>query len=106
MSVEISNGTQTGGAEATLYEPTGDASWLCSVDLSNMVDGDTVVLRAKAPGEGGTYRTFDTWTGLGGQLGGITMTMFGPHTHPDGIRYTLEQPLGTGKDFVWSVFSP
>lgn len=103
MAQNVSNGEATGGAEATLYDASGDATWLLFVDLLNMVDGDTLVLRAKSPGEGGTYRTWAEESYSGAALSGLQMAKFGPHAHSLGVRYTLEQSVGTGKDYTWRL---
>lgn len=103
MAVNISTGVATGGAEQTLYETSGDATWIMYVDLDDMEDGDILVLRAKSPDASSTYRTIDAAAIEGGQLQGIGIKPFGPHSHSLGVRYTLEQSVGTGRTFNWRL---
>lgn len=102
MAENLFSDTLTGGAEQTIYDASGDATYICHVDLVNLVDGDLVTLRAKAPGEGGTYRTVAIRDVVGGEED-VEMVTFGPHAHNNGIRYTLEQAVGTGKDMLCEV---
>lgn len=107
MPTVQSSGTQVAtGAEDILYQPTGNGSYVLIVDLNNMANGDIVSIKAKRKTlTGGTIRLLDSRTFRGAQTSapkGI-IVQFGPFSMPYGGQFTLQQRLGSAKNFDWSV---
>lgn len=106
MASEQTSGSQTAtiDTEHTLATVASAGTYVLAVDLSNMADGDTVVLRAATKvTSAGTSRQLYSASFAGVQAD--------PHVHsipvpaPHEVVFTLEQDGGTGRTFPWAVYS-
>lgn len=108
MASETGSGTLTAtghnGAETDLYEVSAaDKTYVILVDLTNMDDGDEVLLR--------TYEKILSTTGAYVQIGDaaayahdrVGAAVGGPNVAVHSLKYTLEQIAGTNRDFPYSV---
>lgn len=105
LAVE-SSGTQTAtvGTEHTLAAPTTNKTRVLSVDLANLVTGDTVVLRIKAKVlSAGTIRKVYEATYVHAQDEPVIYSVPIPSIH--GATFTLHQTAGTGRAFDWAVLT-
>ncbi len=103
---ENSSGTQTAtiSTEHTLATITADGVYVLAVDLNNLVNGDRVVLRAKAKvTSGGTTRQFFAAVYEHAQADKVVQSIPVPSVHE--VVFTLQQTAGTGRAFDWSVLS-
>ena len=101
-SVGSDTQTATIDTEHTLDTETTAGIYILVVDTSNMVDGDTVVLRIKTKyASGGTSRLAFTATYVNAQT---ELNKYSPPIPVDAeIICTLEQTDGTGRDFYWNL---
>lgn len=100
------SGTQTAviNTEHSLAAPTTAKTRVLSVDLSNMVAGDTVELRIKAKVlTGGTIR--EAYTATYSHAQGAPVVFSVPVAGMYGSTFTLKQTAGTGRSFDWSVLT-
>lgn len=93
------------GTEQTLVEqPGGSPSQVLGyIDLANMVDGDTIILRfyAKVKADGQWRAAYeDTYSGL--QFPPLVHVVKRPENH--GLKVTLRQTAGSYKGFDYEFF--
>lgn len=103
VSVE-SSGTQTAtiGTEHTLASPTTAGVRQLCVDLTNLLNGETVELRINRKTlTGGTIFTWQVAVFSHLQAQPIVLSI--PMPSPYGGTFTLKQTVGTGRAFPWSV---
>ena len=103
----VGSGTQTAviSTEHTLYEVTTPNYYTGSINLGNMASGDTTEIRLyKKILTGSTQDLIDVWTFTDAQ----TKTVFyiPPVSAPFGVKITLKQTGGTGRNYDWSVETP
>ena len=103
--VETQNGTQSATltTEHTLgsEETTAGFYWLV-VDTSNMALGDLTILRAKLKVKtGGTARLVARATFSDAQEQPAALSIPLPNIY--GLTFTLEQTVGTGRSYDWSI---
>lgn len=102
---ETQNGTQTASisTEHSLgSEETADAYYQLLVDLSNMVNGDVLELRAKVKVKtGGTARLVARATYRDAQEEDGCFSVPVPNIY--GVVFTLKQTAGTGRNYDWSI---
>lgn len=107
MATLVASGTQVGAvAEQTLASSAQFGTFICFLDISNMQVGDNAIIRVytKVLSTGTLwsviYQAFSNApTGNGDQIA-ITL----PVTSDQQISFTLQQPVGTGRNFDWKVF--
>jgi hypothetical protein len=108
MPTEVTQGTQTAviGTEHTLGgEQTANRRFEAYIDLTNMVAGDTVEIRAyvKVISAAGTFRCIgpDTFTGDQGE-NELVYVLSVPSKY--GWKLTLKQTVGTARTFDWIIY--
>jgi len=78
------------------------------IDLDNMDQGDTTVIRTYyrlAGGGGWLLEDYQSYTGAdGGLANGIKVIAVDLYPNRFGIRITLEQTAGTNRDYLWKYF--
>jgi hypothetical protein len=105
------SGTQTAtvGTEHFLTSPNVEGKFTGIVDVSNMVDGDALELRAyQMVLSGGTARVIDVVYLYGAQPTDQLIVEWGVDiknelTDANAVRYSLKQTAGTGRSFPWKV---
>lgn len=107
MTVEAS-GTQTAtiSTEHTLNAGsfTSAKTYVLTVDLSNLANGDTVELRVKKKVlTGGTEKQIYLGTYSHAQLHAVVDSI--PVRSEYSVSFTLKQTAGTGRNFDWAVLS-
>lgn len=103
VAVEAS-GSQTAviNTEHTLSAPTSAGVRQLVVDLTNLVNGETVELRIKRTTlSGGAIGTWQTAVFSHALAAPIVVSI--PLPSPHGATFTLKQTAGTGRVFPWSV---
>ncbi len=105
MAVAVeSSGSQTAtiGTEHTLASPTTAGVRQLCVDLTNLVNGETVELRINRKTlTAGTIRTWQVAVFSHLQAQPIVISVPMPSTF--GGTFTLKQTAGTGRVFDWTV---
>ena len=104
MATSKANGEQTAviSTEHTLSTITDAGSYVLHVDLNNLANGDTVILRAKVKTRStGTTRLAyrAVYSHAQEELVAISIPITSVHE----VVYTLEQTDGTGRAFPWEV---
>ncbi len=104
------SGTQTAtiGTEHTLLDVAMAGTFTFHVDLINMASGDTTELRIyQMVLTGGTRRVayLETFTGaqVADNLIQICVAISNELTDAGALRFTLKQPVGTGRAYPWKV---
>ena len=95
------SGTHTATIEHVLDAPTTVATYVTSVDVSNMVLGDLLELRAYDMVDGTNYRQM--WRGTYQHHQINDAIVFPPIAVTTQVKFTLKQLAGTGRAFPWSV---
>lgn len=104
---EVTSGTQSAtlDTEHTLTTQTGAEMYVLVVNLVNMADGDTVILRIKTKVlSGGSASLAFSETFTDNQTDEVVYSPPVPSAHS--AAFTLEQTDGTGRSFEWSVVKP
>lgn len=114
LTLQETGGTVTAdGSEQTLYindNPLGCfRPTALFVDLDNMLQGDTTVVRIYYRlNAGGSLKLLDysTYTGVDGGLPNSRKFIAG-ELHPNrfGMQVTLEQTAGTNRSYIWEIFT-
>lgn len=103
----VDSGTQTAvlDTEHTLFETTTNGAYSSSINLGNMASGDITIIRLhKKVLTGSTQDLIRPWTFTGAQTDKV---FYIPHiSAPFGVKITIEQTDGTGRDYPWSVETP
>lgn len=104
MTTSISNGSQTAivGTEHTLDTIAVAGSYVLSVDLSGMADGDELTLRVKTKirSVGVTRTTYiASYANAQSILNALSIPIASPHE----FVTTLEQTAGTGRPYNWEI---
>ena len=105
MASENTSGSQTAsiGTEHTLATVTDAASLVLAVDLSNLVNGDEVELRAKPKVRtGSTAAQAVLAVYAHAQTNPVVYLV--PVPSPHSTAFTLKQVAGTGRSFDWAVY--
>ncbi len=99
------------GAEQTLYitEPPGNIKGLAVyVDLDNMLQGDTTILRVYyriTTGGALQLQDYNSYTGAdGGLANSIKLVKIDLGPNRFGLRVSLEQSAGVNRTYRWEVF--
>lgn len=87
--------------EHSLATPTTNATYVFSVDTSNMVNGDTLELRCYDMVDGTNYRQM--WKGTYQHVQINNAKASPPLAVTTQAKFTLKQTAGTGRAFQWSV---
>lgn len=111
MIYQYGSGTQTAtvGTEHTLQSvPDQRGDFQLIVDLSNMASGDVMELRAyQKTLAGGTSRVVALYTFYGAQPANALIFnsdfFLNDLTTEEGVKFTLKQTFGTGRNFAWKV---
>lgn len=107
MPTVVASGTQLAtGAEDTLNSPMGSGSYVLVVDLTNLANGDAVILRAKRKVlVAGTVRTAMSSMHTNSQANNPQgpVVQLGPVSMPYGGTFTLQQVRGTNRNYEWSA---
>jgi hypothetical protein len=104
--VQQATGTQaaTLDTEHSLSTRTDGKTYVLCVNLTNMVNGDIVLLRAKVkPLTGSTAVLAYSAAYAHAQTQKAVYSVPIPAVHS--VEFTLEQTDGTGRNFEWSVIS-
>jgi hypothetical protein len=98
-----SSGTQTAtiGTEHILDSPTTNATYVFSVDMVNLVNGDLVELRCYDMVDGINFRQMWKSTYQHAQINNAKASP--PLAVTTQTKFTLKQTAGTGRAFPWSV---
>jgi len=99
-------GTQTAtiNTEHSLYTSTNAKSFMLLVDMSAMVNGDELELRAKAKVlSAGSRKQLDLAVFSHAQADPVAI--FGPYPSAYDLEFTLKQTAGGGRAFDWAVWS-
>lgn len=99
----VASGTQTAviDTEHTLNASASSGTTrVCKIDLSNMVNGDAVTLRAYDKLDGTNYRRELIEYAANVQASEIPALII---TSDQDIKFTLEQTEGTARNFFWRV---
>jgi hypothetical protein len=104
MTASNSDGSQTAviSTEHTLGTITSAGTYQLQVDLSNLANKDTVVLKTKLKVRStGTTRLIyeDSYTHAQSSLVAVTI----PVAATNEVVYTLTQTAGTGRAFPWEI---
>lgn len=103
----VSSGTQTATltTEHAVYDSTTAGTFQFVVDTSNLTSTETVELRAytKVINSSGTYRQAAVVVVSAGDASPASISQ--PFLCPNGVKFTLKQPAGTGRSFDWAVWS-
>lgn len=102
---EVATGDQaaTIGVEHTLSTPADAGTYFLVVDLSNMALGDVVTLRIYVmESTSGTLR--EAWSQRYSHVNNrVSVSPPIPSIRANGISFRLEQEVGTGRTFPWTV---
>lgn len=104
MATSNSDGSQTAtiDTEHTLATITAAGTYVLYVDLNALVNGDTVILKAKTKVRSvGTTRLLHEVVYANVQSEKIAMSLAIPSINE--IVFTLEQTDGTGRAFPWEI---
>lgn len=101
------SGTQTAtiGTEHTLATLTTDSVFVLAVRLANMVDGDLLELRVKTKLTSGDTSETAFYLAAGNAPGEEKKAYSPPIVSPFEAVFTLKQTAGTGRSFVWAVYT-
>jgi hypothetical protein len=103
---EVATGTQTAviTTEHTLDTETNAETYMLAVDLSEMVSGDVVEIRAKIKVLSGSVERLYAMTTIAGvQVAPAWISLPVPSAHS--VKFTLTQTAGTGRDYDWAVWT-
>lgn len=104
MPTSSASGTQTAtiSTEHTLANVTTAGTFVLQVNTSNMVNGDTVELRAKVKTlTGGAEALYMIAVYTHAQFDPVKMSIPVPSLYS--LTFTLKQTAGTGRAFEWNV---
>lgn len=101
----VANGTITAnGSEQTLASPSGPATYILVVDMTNLVNGDVTVLRCKSKAKsGGSAIAFAMGSYSNAQSDPLKMSI--PVPSVDGGTFTLQQVAGTNRSYDWNLYA-
>lgn len=108
MAVSVkTSGTQTATltTEHTLATVTDAGTYQLIVDVDNLVNGETVVLKIKVKSISGQSSKLLWSTVLVNDQGANALVISPPIPAPIEFVATLTQTGGTGRDFVWGIYS-
>lgn len=104
--VDISSGTQaaTIGTEHILHaESPSGGTIILKVDVSNLENGDALILRSYDKVDGTNFRT-EIPTHIANQQSDEVVVLIVVSFQD--VKFTLEQTAGTGRAFPWRVLTP
>jgi len=104
---ENTGGTQTAviSTEHTLATITAAGTYQLLVDTVNMVDGDELELRIKVKVRSGNTLREVFYGSAADDQGNNVIKISPPTPAPFEFVATLKQTAGTGRDFIWSIYS-
>lgn len=103
-AVEASGTLTADGSEQTLSTVAAPRTLICAIDLTNLADGDVVVVRAyrKVLSGGGHLMLWEEYI-AGAVLDPCLLSAAMPSPHSG--YFTLMQVAGTYRQFPWSIES-
>lgn len=109
MAITHSDGSQTAtiNTEHSLFSTNVVGTYVCTVDTTNMADGDVLELRAKQIVKTGGSQRQEVQTYMDAQPVGWRVKISLPYTNgltdTGALEFTLKQTKGTGRAFDWKV---